>query len=201
MSFYSVDDLMKWCKECGQKQFMTPSGITCENGHGGCDSLEDPQKDEIALLAFQYVLRNRKCGTDTKSNEEIPRTAGVIIAARTRIGTKIERGISKEDPSKSISVPQNVIWVIYERPNAKEGRQFLFKLLEGGITGYESFYIDSYVYEDILRATRAKEEDYWVACAGTAGSWDRLVVPGVRKLIMDFLVKHDLDAEIHAGLR
>jgi hypothetical protein len=27
------------CAECGKQQFMTPSGVTCPNGHGGAESL------------------------------------------------------------------------------------------------------------------------------------------------------------------
>ena len=29
----------KNCAECGEPQFMTPSGICCANGHGGAPSL------------------------------------------------------------------------------------------------------------------------------------------------------------------
>jgi hypothetical protein len=192
---------MSWCCICGHKQFTTEDGIDCENGHRDSGSLEDPKDDKITAVAFRWVLNNKRVGNSNQVIKEIPRCAGVIEARRIRLGTHFDKRIIKADESKDISVPQNVIWVIYERLNAEPGRQFLFKLLEGGVTGYESFYIDSYVYEDILKSIKNKEEDYWTAYAGTPGSWDRLVVPGVNKLIMDFLNDNDLYAEIHAGLR
>lgn len=43
---------------------------------------------------------------------------------------------------------------------------------EGGPTGYESFNIDEYAnWPRMIRHG-------WTACAGTAGRWDRLVIPG-----------------------
>ena len=30
------------CSECNEPQFQTPSGLTCENGHGGADSVDEP---------------------------------------------------------------------------------------------------------------------------------------------------------------
>ncbi len=49
--------------------------------------------------------------------------------------------------------------------------QRLFRLING-VTGYESFYIDS-----DLRNVKQMCERGWCACAGTNGSWDRLVIP------------------------
>lgn len=47
----------------------------------------------------------------------------------------------------------------------------IFRLI-GGVTGYESFYIDS-----DLRNVKRMCEKGWCACAGTKGSWDKLVIP------------------------
>lgn len=32
--------MAKLCADCGKPQFETPSGIVCENGHGGAASIE-----------------------------------------------------------------------------------------------------------------------------------------------------------------
>ena len=43
--------------------------------------------------------------------------------------------------------------------------------VEGGVTGYESFYIDQYIrWLDLMNFG-------WRACAGTPGSWDELWIP------------------------
>lgn len=38
----SPDYGLRTCSVCGEPQFETPSGITCENGHGGAPSKEGP---------------------------------------------------------------------------------------------------------------------------------------------------------------
>lgn len=50
----------------------------------------------------------------------------------------------------------------------------IFEIVEGGPTGYESFIVDN-----ALEVRRRKGDDSleWVACMGTEGRWDRLVVP------------------------
>jgi len=49
--------MMSLGKECGCLQFHTPSGITCENGHGGADSIEEclrpKQPGELSTLRQQ----------------------------------------------------------------------------------------------------------------------------------------------------
>ncbi len=59
----------------------------------------------------------------------------------------------------------------------------LFRLING-VTGYESFYIDS----DLNNVKRMCEKG-WCACAGTKGSWDKLVVPAEEMLKVDWDVK------------
>ncbi len=44
--------------------------------------------------------------------------------------------------------------------------------LEPGVTGYESFLIRDWYY-----GKNNHTKDGWCACAGTANSWDKLVVP------------------------
>lgn len=34
----SVNRKERMCSACGEPQFMTPSGVTCPNGHGGADA-------------------------------------------------------------------------------------------------------------------------------------------------------------------
>jgi len=42
------------CAICGEDQFDTPSGITCKNGHGGADSIDDKeQADEFEQFAAE----------------------------------------------------------------------------------------------------------------------------------------------------
>lgn len=58
-----------------------------------------------------------------------------------------------------------------------------FQLING-VTGYESFYIDS-----DLRNVKRMCEKGWCACAGTKGSWDRLVIPADEMKKVDWEAK------------
>lgn len=52
-----------------------------------------------------------------------------------------------------------------------EGEKVL-KIEEGGVTGYESFYLSHAEIKNLC--------DYgWLACMGTPGSWDRLFISGL----------------------
>ena len=37
------------CALCGEEQYMTPSGITCKNGHGGVDSIDEGESNEAPI--------------------------------------------------------------------------------------------------------------------------------------------------------
>jgi hypothetical protein len=42
------------CANCGEDQFDTPSGVTCKNGHGGADSIDDAaQANEFEQFALE----------------------------------------------------------------------------------------------------------------------------------------------------
>ena len=45
----------------------------------------------------------------------------------------------------------------------------IIKITKGGVTGYESFYYDSFL-------ERWDKDKAWCACAGTKGVWDRLEI-------------------------
>lgn len=53
----------------------------------------------------------------------------------------------------------------------REGNRhgLLFKLI-GGVTGYESFYIDDHAQENMPKFG-------WLACSGTEKRWDKLFIP------------------------
>jgi hypothetical protein len=37
-----------YCFDCGLPQFSSPSGITCENGHGGAEGTSEPTKEPVS---------------------------------------------------------------------------------------------------------------------------------------------------------
>lgn len=47
---------------------------------------------------------------------------------------------------------------------------FILKILHGGVTGYESYYLDPKTIERNIGKP-------WLACMGTEGRWDRLMIP------------------------
>lgn len=49
----------------------------------------------------------------------------------------------------------------------------VFAIEEGGVTGYETFYIKDFMSQ---RTRRGEPSCEWVACVGTRERWDRLVV-------------------------
>jgi hypothetical protein len=61
----------------------------------------------------------------------------------------------------------------------------IFQLING-VTGYESFYIDS-EYNHLENVC----DNGWTACAGTKGVWDKLFIPGdeMRKALAPFMEK------------
>jgi hypothetical protein len=44
---------------CNEPQFMCPSGIVCKNGHGGAESVEDPDKELANDPAYETVCNER----------------------------------------------------------------------------------------------------------------------------------------------
>jgi hypothetical protein len=42
------------CGECGEPQYLCPSGISCTNGHGGADSFVEPAIPETDILGTFY---------------------------------------------------------------------------------------------------------------------------------------------------
>lgn len=74
-----------------------------------------------------------------------------VRAERTNLGTQVTSEITVQ-LWLGTSGPLSVVW------------------LDGGVTGHESFELS----EDALRRAWGRS---WVACSGTAGSYDRLVVP------------------------
>lgn len=52
----------------------------------------------------------------------------------------------------------------------EENKLFSLEICEGGVTGYESFFLNSRSLQNVAYRD-------WHACMGTTGRWDRLVVP------------------------
>lgn len=57
-----------WCVVCGRLQYETPSGITCENGHGGAeglpvDVLSDREKHMLGLDLDNVLEEHEHPGT------------------------------------------------------------------------------------------------------------------------------------------
>ena len=77
-----------------------------------------------------------------------------VPAKRTRVATD---GL-EEDVVVQISV--------YE--DHEDG--YTLRIVEGGVTGYESYCLD----ENTVDRNMGRD---WIACMGTKGRWDRLVVP------------------------
>lgn len=73
----------------------------------------------------------------------------------------------------TVELEYEIIEQFGENPEGilNENERRIFRLING-VTGYESFYIDS-----DLRNVKQMCERGWRACAGTKGSWDRLVIP------------------------
>jgi hypothetical protein len=65
-----------------------------------------------------------------------------------------------------------------------EGKK-VFQLING-VTGYESFYIDS-EYNHIENVS----DNGWTACAGTKGVWDKLFIPAeeMKEALAPYLVE------------
>ncbi len=64
-----------------------------------------------------------------------------------------------------------------------ENERRIFQLING-VTGYESFYIDT-----DLRNVKRMCEKGWRACVGTKGSWDELFIPPEEMKKVDWEVK------------
>ena len=51
-----------------------------------------------------------------------------------------------------------------------EDGEYVLRIADGGVTGYESYCLD----ENTVERNMGRD---WIACMGTNGRWDRLVVP------------------------
>lgn len=67
----------------------------------------------------------------------------------------------------------------------------VFRIVDGGVTGYESFYLNDFNPSSTKDVT-------WVACMGTWQSWDQLVVPdeSMRKMFDYFGVVMNANAKL-----
>jgi hypothetical protein len=50
-------------------------------------------------------------------------------------------------------------------------------IVDGGVTGYESFCISKVDLDETEKTKERMLKDGWSACAGTEGRWDRLFIP------------------------
>lgn len=63
------------CSECGEPQFESPSGITCENGHGGVEPQGEPnQNEEVQEPKEEKPRRRRRKKEESQeiNEDEIP---------------------------------------------------------------------------------------------------------------------------------
>lgn len=100
----------------------------------------------------------------------------IIISCLEVFG--LSSGASKVRPIKAIRTDcvtgeQKEVELAYEVIETDDGRK-LFKL-QGGPTGYESFHITQALIEEYRHAPQTCGD--WIACSGTKGIYDKLVVP------------------------
>lgn len=61
------------CSICGEPQFTSPSGITCENGHGGAEPAAEEVVEEIAQEVVEEATE------ETVTEEEIPMAENLVV--------------------------------------------------------------------------------------------------------------------------
>jgi len=76
-----------------------------------------------------------------------------VPAVRTRLATSAK----KEDVEVTFAI-------------SEIKRDKTLSIVKGGVTGYEGFYVK-------YASSQRMRKHGWCACMGTAGRWDRLVVP------------------------
>jgi hypothetical protein len=87
---------------------------------------------------------------------------------------------SKADPGQTVVEVQLVVEM---EPAPRISARPILKVLEGGVTGYESMYLESPNVEEVLAHG-------WNACAGTVGRWDALFIPpeSIQRVLLAFAV-------------
>jgi uncharacterized Zn finger protein (UPF0148 family) len=101
------------CAECGQPQFETTSGVTCNNGHGGADAKVVEQ--EIIPPATKKRGRPAKTAEPVKSdelNDEIPDLGGEPKKELTLDGDIKPRlqAIAAACTKRGMSMPETVAY-------------------------------------------------------------------------------------------
>lgn len=77
----------RFCSVCGLLQRNTPSGLVCENGHGGADSIVEPSKKTILSVRQKARrLANHAILTYAHSEDVLVRAALASIADRVLRG-------------------------------------------------------------------------------------------------------------------
>lgn len=87
---------------------------------------------------------------------------------KTLYAIRIPNNYLDQSPDEQFKVAR-IVQLPYEFDQGKHGQ--VFWLLDG-VTGYESFYLDSF-----LKRVRGQQNWAWCACAGTTGRWDALWIP------------------------
>jgi hypothetical protein len=116
------------CSDCGEPQFNTPSGPSCENGHGGVSGVEPDEtpeaKDEIDELDLSLDIDDKQ-QSELESFLEKPELENPTI-----VDTFVDKIDEIELQKKSLTVKKSV------------GDCFTSKFLEGNILNLETYVVN-----------------------------------------------------------
>jgi hypothetical protein len=95
------------CAKCGEDQFDTPSGITCKNGHGGADSIDDAaQANEFEQFALEEEPKVR-----------IPELESDALEPREAISQEYKSPFIERTLKNNILNLQEMLYALFTNPN------------------------------------------------------------------------------------
>lgn len=80
---------MDYCEVCGEPQYDSPSGVTCDNGHGGAGSKLGPPQIGMLAERLAEIRTGAKNGFETTG--EMSKALVEILAENERL-----RGFARE---------------------------------------------------------------------------------------------------------
>ena len=96
------------CALCGEDQYDTPSGITCKNGHGGADSLDDGSKQASEFEQF---------AAEEEPKVRIPELESDALEPREAISQEYKSPFIEHTLKNNILNLQEMLYALFTNPN------------------------------------------------------------------------------------